>query len=269
MIKIPVLAYTPGDTILHKMNPITKLIVIFSVWLVSLISFDIATFLILLSVLLVLWILGRIPLREMAIFAKLLSLVFFIFTIINGFMYFRGKTPLFYVLGYPFTIEGLLFGIALSLKVLCIVSTVPLLTKTTTMTDLISALAKLRIPYHLIFIFTTAISFTDIIEETYTNIKESQLLRGYSLDEMNFLKRAIKGYAPLFVPLILTVLRKASTMDMAIESRAFGASKKRTYVNEIKFTKADITAIILIVTISVILIAYNMMYGKITLILPT
>lgn len=269
MIKIPILAYSPGETILHRMNPITKLIMIFSVWLVSLISFNIMTFLILLSVLVVFWVLGKIPLREMATFAKLLSLVFLIFTIINGFMYFRGKTPLFYVFGHAFTIEGLFFGITLSMKVLCIVSTVPLLTKTTTMTDLISALAKLRIPYQLIFIFTTAVNFTDIIEETYNNIKESQLLRGYSLDEMNFFKRAIKGYAPLFIPLVLTVLRKASTMDMAIESRAFGASKKRTYVNEIKFTKADITAITLIVTVSIVLIIYNIMYGKITLILPT
>jgi energy-coupling factor transport system permease protein len=222
-----------------------------------------------LSILVVFWILGKISFKEIASLIKLLSLIFSVFIVINGFMYFRGKTPLFYVLGFPFTIEGLLFGITLCLKVVCIVSTIPLLTKTTMITDLISALVKIRIPYSLVFIFTTAINFTDIIEETYNNIKESQILRGYSIDEMNFLKKAIRGYAPLFIPLVLIVLRKASMMDMAIESRAFNATKKRTYVNEIKFTKIDIATIILFMTASSILILYNIIYGKVTLILPT
>jgi|FaiFalDrversion2_1042247.scaffolds.fasta_scaffold00634_2 energy-coupling factor transport system permease protein len=266
---MPILLYAPGNTILHKMNPLTKLIMIFSIWLTALISFDIMTFSIMLSILVVFWILGKISLKEIASFVKLLSIVFSVFIVINGFMYFRGKTPLFYILGFPFTIEGLLFGITLCLKVVCIVSTIPLLTKTTMITDLISALVKLRIPYSLVFIFITAINFIDVIEETYNNIKESQILRGYSIDEMNFLKKAIKGYAPLFIPLVLIILRKASMMDMAMESRAFNATKKRTYVNEIKFTKIDIATIILFVIVSSILIFYNVIYGKVTLILPT
>jgi energy-coupling factor transport system permease protein len=168
--------YTPGDTLVHRLHPLTKFLIILLVWIVSLVSFDIFTFLILLLAVSVVWVLGRIPLRDMMVLVKLLFIVFVIFTLINGFMYFRGRTPLFYFLGYPFTIEGLLFGITLSLKVLTIVSTVPILTKTTTMTDLISALARLKLPYQLIFIFTTAMNFTDIIEETYNNIKESQFL---------------------------------------------------------------------------------------------
>jgi energy-coupling factor transport system permease protein len=232
-------------------------------------SLDIITFVILLSFISVIWVLGRISLRDMAVIIKLLSLVFLIFTLINGFMYFRGRTPLFYFLGYPFTIEGLFFGITLSLKVLTIVSTVPVLTKTTTMTDLISALARLHIPYQLIFILTTAMNFTDVIEETYNNIKESQFLRGYSLDEMNFLKRAIKGYAPIFIPLILTVLRKASITDLAIEARAFGATKNRTYVTEIRFRASDIFMIIVIIGLTVSLLIYNILYGTIIFILPT
>lgn len=266
---MPILAYTPGDSILHRLNPITKLTIIVLVWITSLISFDMVTFLILLSLLVVFWILGRMSLGEMAVLIKLLLLVFLIFTVINGFMYFRGKTPLFYVLGYPFTLEGLLFGITLSLKVLCIVSSIPILTRTTTMSDLIGAFAKMRIPYTLTFILTTAMNFTDVINEIYQNIKESQLLRGYSIDEMNFLKRAIKGYAPLFIPLILLVLRKASTMDLAIEARAFGASKERTYINELRFTANDIIFMGVILLTSIILIAYNVIYGKIIFILPT
>lgn len=266
---MPILSYTPGETVVHRMHPLTKFLIIFFVWIVSLVSFDIKTFLVLLSVVAVIWILGDISLRDMVILVKLLFLVFLIFTVINGFMYFRGKTPLFYILSYPFTIEGLLFGITLSLKVLTIVSTVPILTKTTTMTDLISSLARLHIPYQLIFILTTAMNFTDIIEETYNDIKESQVLRGYSLDEMNFLTRAVKGYAPLFIPLVLTVLRKASVTDLAIEARAFGATKKRTYINEVSFKKIDFLTIGIVGAVCISLLVYNIIYGGITVILPT
>ena len=266
---MPLLAYEPGDSILHRLNAITKLTIIALVWITSLISFDMTVFLILISILVAFWVLGRISLGEMAVLMKLLLLVFLVFTIINGFMYFRGKTPLLYILGYPFTLEGLLFGITLSLKVLCIVSSIPILTKTTTMSDLIGALAKIRMPYTLIFILATAMNFTDTVNEVYQNIKESQLLRGYSIDEMNFLKRATRGYAPLFIPLILLVLRKASTMDLAIEARAFGASRKRTYINEPKFTTNDIIFISFMLIISAVLIAYNIVHGKVIFILPT
>jgi len=266
---MPILAYTRGNTIIHKLHPLTKLLFIALVWVVSLVSFDVITFAILLLSIFVVWLLGRISIRDMILFAKLLSIVFVIFTLINGFMYFRGRTPLFYFFQYPFTREGLVFGITLCLKVLTIVSTIPILTKTTTMTDLISALSRLRIPYQLIFILTTAMNFTDIIEETYNNIKESQFLRGYSLHEMNFITRVIKGYAPLFIPLILTVLRKASTMDLAIEAKAFGATKNRTYVNEIKFKGLDFLVAGLFVALTSFLLLYNVMYGNIIFILPT
>ncbi|MEM3708937.1 MAG: energy-coupling factor transporter transmembrane component T [Nitrososphaerales archaeon] len=269
MSKVPLFIYTPLKTIVHRLHPLTKLLIIIIVWIVSLVSFDIMTFIILLISLLTIWKLANISFKDIMTLLKLLSIVFTVFTLINGFMYFRGKTPLFYVFQYPFTIEGLLFGITLSLKVLTIVSTIPILTKTTTMTELIASLAKLRIPYQLIFILTTAMNFTDTIEETYNEIKDSQFLRGYSLSEMNILKKIIKGYLPLFVPLILTTLRKASTMDIAIESRAFGASKERTYVHQIRFKSVDVITIGIMTTICMTLLVLNIIQEKIILILPT
>ncbi len=265
---MPILTYVHGNTLIHKLNPITKMMIVLLIWILSLISFDIITFLIILMILTILWIVGRIPLGEMVVFIKMLSIIFFIFTLINGFMYYRGRTPLFYVFGYSFTIEGLMFGITLSLKVLCIVSSIPIITKTTTISDFIMALNKLRIPYVITFALTTAINFIDTINEIYQNIKESQYIRGYSIDEMNFLKRITKGYAPLFIPLILITLRKASLIDLAIESRAYGATKRRTYISELKLTKYDILFLTFILSIVVIMIIYNIVYGKIILWLP-
>jgi energy-coupling factor transporter transmembrane protein EcfT len=62
---------------------------------------------------------------------------------------------------------------------------------------------------------------------------------------MNYFKKLIKGYVPLFIPLVLTLLRRTADMDMAIESRGFGAPVKRTYLEEIRPHLADFMALAL------------------------
>jgi energy-coupling factor transporter transmembrane protein EcfT len=89
------------------------------------------------------------------------------------------------------------------------------------------------------------------------------------VDEMNFIVRAVKGYAPLFIPLILTVLRKASITDLAIEARAFGATRDRTYVNEVRFKVLDFLVAGLFMVLTLSLLVYNILYGNIIFILPT
>ena len=53
------------------------------------------------------------------------------------------------------------------------------------------------------------------------------------------LPRLTKGYIPLFIPLILTLLRRSSDLDIAIESRGFGAPVKRSSLVDIGMTWRD------------------------------
>jgi energy-coupling factor transport system permease protein len=73
---------------------------------------------------------------------------------------------------------------------------------------------------------------------------------------MNYFKRLIKGYVPLFIPLVLTLLRRTADMDVAIESRGFGAPVKRTYLEEIKPTRADWIALVISILLFTGIIVY-------------
>jgi energy-coupling factor transport system permease protein len=83
------------------------------------------------------------------------------------------------------------------------------------------------------------------VTSTYFDIMASQRLRGHDISEMNYFKRLIKGYVPLFIPLVLTLLRRTADMDVAIESRGFGAPVKRTYLQDVRPTRSDVFALVL------------------------
>jgi energy-coupling factor transporter transmembrane protein EcfT len=188
---------------------------------------------------LLLYPISHIPLRILRVILTIMAAIFVIFIVINGFMFYGGKTPLFYFFKWPFTLEGMIFGFAVCLKILSVVMMIPLLTSTTTLPKLMAGLAAIRLPYKFIFTFGVAMRLVPLVTSTYFDIMASQRLRGHDISEMNYFKRLIKGYVPLFIPLVLTLLRRTADMDVAIESRGFGAPIKRTYLEEIRPTRAD------------------------------
>jgi len=257
--------YIKKDTIVHGLNPITKIFLLVAFWAVALVMFDLVSVILIVIVSVVLWRLSGIPLSVLRKVFVLLSVVFVVYILVNGFMYFRGKTPIFFVLGHPFTWEGLIFGITISLKVLAVVCLVPVLTMTTPMSKLMAAMAKMKVPYKFVFTFGMAIRLTPLIDQVYHEIIDAQKLRGHDVDSMGLIKKIRKGYLPIFVPLILTLLRRSSDMDVAIESRAFGAPVKRTYLEEMGFHAWDFVFMGVTVIIAGSLLTYSFLYGSLTL----
>ena len=231
------------DTPVHRLNPLTKLFIMLLYWGTALFTFNIPVLLALICLSLVLYPISHIPLRILRVILTIMAAIFLIFIVINGFMFYGGKTPLFYFFKWPFTIEGMFFGIAVCLKILSVVMMIPLLTSTTTLPKLMAGLAAIHLPYKFIFTFGVAMRLVPLVTSTYFDIMASQRLRGNDLSEMNYFKRLIKGYVPLFIPLVLTMLRRTADMDIAIESRGFGAPVTRTYLEEIRPTRGDVFAL--------------------------
>jgi energy-coupling factor transport system permease protein len=231
------------DTVIHRLNPLTKLFIMLLYWATALFTFNIPVLLFMSTLALLLYPIAHIPLRILRGILIIMAPIFVIFIIINGFMFYGGETPLFYFYRWPFTLEGLMFGFAVDLKILTVIMMIPLLTSTTTLPKLMAGLAAVRLPYKFIFTFGVAMRLVPLVTTTYFDIMASQRLRGHDIGQMNYFKRLIKGYVPLFIPLVLTLLRRTADMDMAIESRGFGAPVKRTYLEEIRPTRADFVAL--------------------------
>jgi energy-coupling factor transport system permease protein len=233
------LRHSRESTPIHNLNPLTKLLVVFVFWLTSLGSFNPIVLIALIVGALAFWRVGRIPLVGFLRLLAALSVIFLILTLINGFMFYNGHTALFRVAGKAFTLEGVWFGVTISLKILSVVTFIPVVTFTTPMPRLMAAMARLRLPYKFIFTFGVAMRFTPLVAQTFRDIVAAQRLRAYDLRSMPLPKRIFRGYLPIFIPLVLTLLRRASDLDIAIESRAFGAPVRRTSLEELTFNLAD------------------------------
>jgi energy-coupling factor transport system permease protein len=62
------------------------------------------------------------------------------------------------------------------------------------------------------------------------------------LERGNFLRR-IRNYIPVLIPLIVSAIRRSLELAEAMESRAWGATKKRTNLYVLKIHRGDIVLV--------------------------
>ncbi|MEM4766318.1 MAG: energy-coupling factor transporter transmembrane component T [Nitrososphaerota archaeon] len=113
---------------------------------------------------------------------------------------------------------------------------------TTTPEELGMTFTKLRIPYIYSFALISAVRFTPVLAEELQAIMDAQRARGLELDKGGPITR-VRRYVPILVPLIVNVLRRSYELAEAMEVKCFGASKKRTFLRELKMRPADYAAL--------------------------
>jgi energy-coupling factor transport system permease protein len=115
---------------------------------------------------------------------------------------------------------------------------------TTSPDDLSLALEQSHIPYEFCFAFTTAVRFVPVLAIEAQTIMDAQKSRGLELEKGNFLKR-IRNYIPILIPLIVGAIRRSLELAEAMESRAFGAKKKRTNLYRLQLKRTDVSIFVL------------------------
>jgi len=103
--------------------------------------------------------------------------------------------------------------------------------------DLALSLISMKIPYEYAFAFSLAFRFVPTIAIEAQNILDAQQSRGYEMQKKGLISQ-IKNLFPLLIPLIICSIRRAFNVAEALESRAFGSRKERSYYT-IKFTIKD------------------------------
>ena len=93
-------------------------------------------------------------------------------------------------------------------------------------------------PYEFAFAFTTAVRFVPVLAEEAQTIMDAQKARGLELEKGGLLKK-IRNYIPVLIPLIVSAIRRSLELAEAMESRAWGATKKRTNLYVLKLHRGD------------------------------
>jgi energy-coupling factor transport system permease protein len=117
---------------------------------------------------------------------------------------------------------------------------------TTRYEELTLGLIRLGLPYRVGFAVSTAFRMIPMIVASAYAVAQAQRARGLDLDSGNIVKR-VKKYLPLLVPVFLSMIRSANTFVMALESRGFGARKKRTFYLQIRFKGKDVLCIVCLI----------------------
>jgi energy-coupling factor transport system permease protein len=154
--------------------------------------------------------------------------------------------------GYAITGKNLENALAMTLRFIVLVESFSVFFLTTSPDHLGLALEQTRVPYEIVFAFTTAVRFVPVLAEEAQTIMDAQKARGLELERGNFLKR-IRNYIPILIPLIVSAIRRSLELAEAMESRAWGATKKRTNLYTLKMHKGDIALIA--ITIGIVAVA--------------
>jgi energy-coupling factor transport system permease protein len=155
--------------------------------------------------------------------------------------------------GYILLLPDIEYASAMTLRFVVLVESFSVFFLTTSPDHLGLALEQSRVPYEFCFAFTTAVRFVPVLAEEAQAIMDAQKARGLELEKGNFLKR-IRNYIPILIPLIISAIRRSLELAEAMESRAWGAIKKRTNLYALRIRKADL----LLISISVLILVVGL-----------
>ncbi len=148
---------------------------------------------------------------------------------------------------------------AMTLRFVVLIASFSVFFLTTSPDHLGLALQQSHVPYEFCFAFTTAVRFVPVLADEAQTIMDAQKARGLELESGNIIKR-IRNYIPILIPLIVNAIRRSLELAEAMESRAWGASDKRTNLYKLNLKRADIILVIISV-LMLILALYLWLYN--------
>ena len=169
-----------------------------------------------------------------------------------GFIFIVNLASNFFTSGYVLTAASVENSAAMTLRFVVLVESFSVFFLTTSPDHLGLALEQTHVPYEFAFAFTTAVRFVPVLAEEAQTIMDAQKARGLELEKGGLLKR-IRNYVPVLIPLIVSAIRRSLELAEAMESRAWGATKKRTNLYELRLHRGDFA--LLGVTIGVLVVA--------------
>lgn len=258
--------YYPGESVLHRLDPRTKFILLIVLMVTLLVPKTAFPLLLLALSSVFLIVISKIPLKE--ILNSLRSIIFivifaFVINVFSG----TGK-PLITFSFITITEEGLTNALLMSLRLMLLVlDTTLFLTLTTTPLQLSNALESLmkplavfRFPAHEIaMMMSIALRFVPTLLEETDKIMKAQSSRGANYDTGGIFKKA-KGYVSIIVPLFISSFRRADELANAMEARCYHGGSGRTKLNELHFTKLDFIFSLVFILISAIILFAHYRY---------
>ena len=251
--------YFPGDTVVHRLDPRTKLLMVI-VYIVALfLAKWVVSYAVMLAFLVTAVALSRI--RPRALFKGLKPLLFIIiFTAIINVFYTKGDVLVQFWI-FKITAEGAQNAILMAIRLTYLILGTSIMTLTTTPNQLtdgleksLMPLSKIGVPVHAIaMMMSIALRFIPILIEETDKIMKAQMARGADFESGNLLLR-VKNMIPLLVPLFVSAFRRADDLAMAMEARCYNGGEGRTKMKPLRYAGVDHKAYVLVIGYFVVIL---------------
>ena len=238
--------YFPGDTVVHRLDPRTKLILVI-VFIVALFQanswpgYGLVTLAALGSM-----ALAKIKPGTMFKGVKPMLFIIVLTALLN--IFYTTGTPV--RPGWIITWEGIARAVQMILRIVLLISGTFLLTYTTSpiaLTDglelLLGPLKKLHVPVHeMTIMMSMALRFIPTLISETDKIMSAQKARGADFETGSLFQRA-KALLPILVPLFVSAFKRADELAVAMESRCYHGGEGRTRMKKLQMAGRDWAAL--------------------------
>ncbi|KYD20691.1 MAG: energy-coupling factor transporter transmembrane protein EcfT [Caldibacillus debilis] len=254
--------YVPGNSLLHRLDPRCKLVLLTAYIGIVFIPNNAATYAILALFTLWLVILSKVPVKFLFNGLQFIFWLILITLLLHLFFTKEGDVVFQYG-GFKVYERGLTLGVFVSLRFLLLVITTSLLTLTTTsieMTDgmeyLLNPLKRFRFPVHeLALMMSIALRFIPTLMDETDKIMKAQMARG--ADFTGPVKERIRAVVPLLIPLFINSFKRAEELATAMEARGYRGGEGRTKYRVLHWRTKDTIATLLFALLAAVLFMFR------------
>ena len=237
--------YFPGNSIIHRLDPRTKLIML----VVYIVALFMATGWVAYAVLFaaLVWVIkaSTIPVKSIVKGMKPLVLILLFTGLLNLFFTQEGKLLVDFWIIKIYS-SGLNRAAMMVARILMLITCTFLLTYTTSpiaLTDgleaLMNPLKKIGVPVHeLSMMMCIALRFIPTLIEETDKIMCAQKARGADFENGSLIERA-KALIPILVPLFISAFRRADELATAMECRCYQGGEGRTKMKLLRYHRED------------------------------
>jgi energy-coupling factor transport system permease protein len=237
------LDYVPGDSLVHRLHPVTKLVVSLGVTLVAFAwpSFEVP--LVLLACVAVVPLYAGVVRNVFRVVLTVGTPLIVSLFVVQGLFYPGNQTPFVRLAGVPFVDslvvweEGLRFSLLISSRLFVFMISLLVVVTTTHPKKLTIALTDWGMPNKLSYVFLSAIQFVPQMRKRARAILDAQRARG--LDTNANLRSRFRSFLALMSPLLISMLITAQTRALALESRGFTRIGDRTALYDVPDSTLD------------------------------
>jgi energy-coupling factor transport system permease protein len=231
------------NTIVHRLDPRTKLYAAIVLFVLSFIFSEVIVLTLILLLVIIVLSLARSVRQWIATIRGLSFLLIFLF-----------------FLNCIISTSGFAIATTIVIRLLDIMGCFSIFFLTVHPDDLAQALIRLHVSFDFAFTISMATRYVPTLAVEAQTISDAQMARGLELQKGNMFRR-IRNYIPIIIPLIVSSIRRALSIAESLESRAFGSTKKRTYLKILKMAKKDYFVVLITTLAALYLIHLKFFIG--------